>query len=203
MSLQVSVGADGQSRCAWCLSSEMYQKYHDHEWGRPITDTQGLFERLSLEALQSGLSWITVLKKREAFREAFHGFHIDTVASFGERELSDMLQNAALIRHRGKLEAIVHNARCVQQMEAAGQPLPKLLWSFAPKALASEPVLRSQSEESLAMSKALKAKGFRWVGSVTCYSLMQAVGMVCDHANECAVREEVKAQAKRVALRRF
>ena len=176
-------------RCRWVKDSEpIYVEYHDNEWGRVIKDDRLLFERISLEGMQAGLSWITVLKKREAFRESFYHFDIAKVASLKEEEvLPILLQNEKLIRSKSKLLSIIKNARIVQKMQKNGESLTDFLWSFAPddpfKYVGSEPV--AQTIESEMMSKALKKKGFIYIGPVICYALMQAVGMVQDHLEEC------------------
>ena len=184
-------------RCRWVKGSEpIYVEYHDNEWGRIIKDDRLLFERISLEGMQAGLSWITVLKKREAFREAFYGFDIDKVASLDEEEvLPILLQNEKLIRSKSKLLSIIKNARIVRQMQENKESLTEFLWSFAPedpfKYAGGEPV--AQTEESQAMSKALKKKGFTYIGPVICYALMQAIGMVQDHLEECYLhRKQLK-----------
>jgi len=178
-----------ERRCRWVQGAEpLYVEYHDKEWGRVIKDDQKLFERISLEGMQAGLSWIIVLRKREAFRKVFYHFDIDKVAAMKEDAvLPTLLQNAELIRSENKLRSIIKNARLVQQMQAEGESLTEFLWSFAPtdpfKYADGEPL--AKSSESEAMSKALKKKGFTYVGPVICYALMQATGMVQDHSAEC------------------
>ncbi len=163
--------------------------YHDQEWGRPVRDERGLFERLSLEAFQSGLSWLTILRKREAFRAAFAGFRIDAVAAFDERDVERLLGDAGIVRNRAKIEAAIANARAAAQTE----DLPGLIWSFAPDP-ATRPAPRTLADvpattpESTALSKLLKKKGFRFVGPTTAYSLMQAAGLVNDHLAGCEFR---------------
>lgn len=176
-------------RCRWVPENDpLYMKYHDEEWGREVKDDQRLFERISLEGMQAGLSWITVLRKREDFRKAFFNFDIDTVAQMDEEKvMPELLKNEKLIRSEKKLLSIIRNARLVQQMKKEGMTLTEFLWSFAPKDpfkyTGAEAV--AQTEESVEMSKALKKRGFSYIGPVICYALMQATGMVQDHLEEC------------------
>jgi DNA-3-methyladenine glycosylase I len=181
-------GEDGLKRCPWGASTPEYVAYHDTEWGVPITDDRGLFERLTLEAFQSGLSWLTILRKREGFRAAFAGFDIDAVAAFDERDVERLLADAGIVRNRAKIEAAVANAR-----RSADLPdgLAALLWSFAPTGRRARPTIAGEipatTPESIAMAKALKKDGFRFVGPTTAYALMQATGMVDDHLAGCHV----------------
>jgi DNA-3-methyladenine glycosylase I len=185
------VGADGRARCRWGASSPDYAVYHDEEWGRPVRDADGLFERLCLEAFQSGLSWLTILRKREAFRAAFAGFEIAAVARFGERDVERLLGDAGIVRNRAKIEASIANARAAADVDDLGA----LLWSFAPPA---RPAPRTFADvpavtpESTAMAKELKRRGFRFVGPTTAYALMQACGLVNDHLAGCRVRKIVE-----------
>ena len=182
------VGDDGRARCPWGDAPAIYRDYHDTEWGRPVTDTRGLFERITLEAFQSGLSWLTILRKREAFRAAFSGFEPSAVARYGTTDVERLLADAGIVRNRAKVEATVANARAVEDLDV---PLADLLWGFAP---AARPAPDSTSEvpattpESVAMAKELKRRGFRFVGPTTAYALMQAVGLVDDHLAGCWVR---------------
>jgi DNA-3-methyladenine glycosylase I len=183
-------GPDGRPRCRWAVSAPEYVAYHDEEWGRPVRDDDGLFERLCLEAFQSGLSWLTILRKREAFRAAFAGFAIERVAAFGDADVERLLADAGIVRNRAKIEACIHNARAAAALEDAG--LGELLWRFAPEAerpaperIADVPAI---TPESTAMAKELKRRGFRFVGPTTAYALMQACGMVNDHLAGCAAR---------------
>jgi DNA-3-methyladenine glycosylase I len=179
-------GEDGKARCGWGGTPD-YVAYHDGEWGRPVRTDDGLFERMSLEAFQSGLSWLTILRKREAFRAAFAGFEIDAVAGFGPADVERLLADAGIVRNRAKIEAAIANARAAQQVPAG---LAALLWSFAPdpagrprpQGLADVP---ATSPESVSMAKALRKQGFRFVGPTTAYALMQATGMVDDHVAGC------------------
>jgi DNA-3-methyladenine glycosylase I len=187
----VAAGPDGLARCPWALSASEYLAYHDDEWGRPVHGDDRLFERLTLEAFQSGLSWLTILRKREAFREAFAGFSVATVAGYGEEDIARLLADARIVRNRAKIDATVANARAAARLGDGG--LDQLLWSYAPPpdarpapvTLADVP---ASTPESVAMAKALKKLGFRFVGPTTAYALMQATGMVDDHLAGCHSR---------------
>jgi DNA-3-methyladenine glycosylase I len=174
-------------RCGWATSAPEYVAYHDDEWGRPLRGETALFERLALEAFQSGLSWLVILRKRPAFRQAFAGFDVDKVAAFGGRDVTRLLRDEGIVRNRAKIDATIANARAVR--DAVPEGLDELLWSFAPtrrrrrpRTLADVP---SISAESTAMAKELKRRGFRFVGPTTAYALMQATGMVDDHITSC------------------
>lgn len=185
---------DGRVRCDWVAAyrggdAELYRDYHDREWGRPVRDGAALFERLSLEAFQSGLSWLTVLRKRDNFRSAFAGFAVEAVAGYTDTDVDRLLADPGIVRNRAKIEATIHNARTVIQM---GSPddLAALLWSFAPPPRprpATVADIPPTSTESTAMAAALRARGFRFVGPTTAYALMQATGMVDDHVQACWV----------------
>jgi DNA-3-methyladenine glycosylase I len=181
-------------RC-WPTTDPLYVGYHDEEWGRPVTDERGLYERFCLEGFQSGLSWLTILRKRENFRHAFADFDPDTVARFGERDVKRLLADAGIVRHRGKIEATIANARGVLELREAGTPLPELVWSFAPAKYSTPQTTAdwfAQTAESQALSKRLKAAGFRFVGPTTVWAAMQACGIVNDHLATCWVRDEVE-----------
>jgi DNA-3-methyladenine glycosylase I len=184
----VVIGADGYARCAWANAAADYVSYHDQEWGRPVRTDDGLFERLTLEAFQSGLSWLIILRKRPAFRAAFAGFAIGTVAAFGPDDVARLLADPGIVRNRAKIEAALANARAAADLPDG---LAALLWSYAPPARRHRP--RSFAEvpavtpESTAMAKDLKRRGFRFVGPTTAYALMQASGMVDDHLDGCWV----------------
>ena len=188
----VVVGDDGVARCGWATGSSYYQAYHDHEWGRAVHDDRRLFEKLSLEAFQSGLSWLTILRKRPAFREVFHDFDIASVAAFGETDVARLLDDARIVRNRAKITAVVVNARAARALIADVGSFDTFLWRFAPQTPGPPPRVLDDvaptSPESTAMAKALKSRGFRFVGPTTCYALMQAVGMVNDHLADCAFR---------------
>jgi DNA-3-methyladenine glycosylase I len=191
----LSQGPDGKWRCAWGDRDDLYRRYHDDEWGRPVTDERGLYEKLSLECLQSGLSWALILRKREGIREAFAGFDPDVVAAFGPPEVEQLLTDARVIRNRRKLEAIVQNAQATVAMRDP-EPLAELMWSYrrpfqpAPKSYAD---MTPTTQESKELAKELKKRGFVFVGPTTVYSTMQAVGIVNEHLAGCFVRDEVEA----------
>ena len=187
-------------RC-WTSSDSAYNDYHDREWGRPVVDERGLYERLCLEGFQSGLSWLTILRKRENFRRAFRGFDPDVVARFGARDISSLLQDAGIVRHRGKIEAAIANARGVLALREAGTPLPEVMWAYrrdgdVPAAWVAE------TPESRELSKRLKAIGFRFVGPTTVYAAMQACGIVNDHLAACHVRKDVERDRRRLVTNR-
>jgi DNA-3-methyladenine glycosylase I len=190
-------GSDGRRRCWWGGSTPDYLAYHDEEWGRPVRDDRGLYERMVLEGFQSGLSWVTILRKRENFRAAFAGFDIETVAGFGERDVARLLADAGIVRHRGKIEAAIANAVAARAMHADGESLAELIWSYAPSGRRRAPRslddLPATTPESTALSKDLKRRGFRFVGPTTAYATMQACGLVNDHLAGCWVRAEVEA----------
>jgi DNA-3-methyladenine glycosylase I len=175
--------------------NELYAAYHDDEWGRPVRDERGLFERLCLEGFQSGLSWLIVLRKREAFRAAFAGFEPDAVARFGPDDTERLLADAGIVRNRAKIEATVANARATVGLRDAGTPLAELVWSHRPPpspAPASWADVPAHRPEAAALAKVLKRAGFRFVGPTTVYALMQACGLVNDHLAGCPVREQVQ-----------
>lgn len=177
------VGDDGLARTPWAYGDPLLRSYYDTEWGMPVRDESGMFERLSLEGFQAGLSWLTVLKKRERFREVFQHFDAEEVAEFGESEIGSLLDDPGIIRHRGKIEACIGNARATLAMRDAGG-VSDFIWSFQPETTPRPQTLSevpTTSPESLALSKALKKKGFRFVGPTTMYALMEAVGMVDTH----------------------
>ncbi|MCP2165604.1 DNA-3-methyladenine glycosylase I [Goodfellowiella coeruleoviolacea] len=180
------LGADGRFRCTWGNTTEDYAAYHDQEWGVPLRGEPELFERLCLEAFQSGLSWLTILRKREGFRRAFAAFEPAKVAEFGEQDVARLLADPAIVRNRAKINAVIRNARAVTELD---QPLDELLWSFAPATPAPRPATMADvpavTPESTAMAKELKRRGFTFVGPTTCYALMQATGMVDDHVAGC------------------
>jgi DNA-3-methyladenine glycosylase I len=183
-------------RC-WTSKDPLYVSYHDEEWGRPVTDERGLLERLCLEGFQSGLSWLTILRKREGFRAAFERFDPELVARFGEHDVERLLHDASIVRHRGKIEATIANARGTVKLREQGTSLGELVWSHRPERHRSprRPAdWQSASRESVALSRALKAAGFRFVGPTTVYSTMQACGIVNDHLVSCHVRGEVERQ---------
>ena len=191
-------GDDGLRRCAWGVSSPDYVAYHDEEWGRPVTDERGLLERFCLEGFQSGLSWLTILRKRENFRTAFADFDPERVARFGRRDVERLLRDAGIVRHRGKIEAAIANAKGTLALRAAGTPLEELVWTHRPERSGRTPRslkdLPATTPESNALSKELKRAGFRFVGPTTVYAAMQACGVVNDHIAGCFVRAEVQRE---------
>ncbi len=182
------LGPDGKARCGWAGDDALYRSYHDDEWGRELRGDDALFELLSLEGFQAGLSWLTILRKREGFRHAFAGFAIERVAGFDEVDIERLLGDAAIIRHRGKIEATIGNA--VAALELPGG-LSELVWSFAPPPRAARlsrlAELPASTSESTALSKELKRHGFRFVGLTTVYAFMQSAGLVDDHLSGCQV----------------
>jgi DNA-3-methyladenine glycosylase I len=179
-------------RC-WPTTDPLYVSYHDGEWGRPVTDERGLYERLCLEGFQSGLSWLTILRKRDNFRRAFADFDPDGVARYGRREVDRLLADAGIVRHRGKIEAAIANARGVLALREAGTPLDELMWEY--RRDGPPPADRvAETPESRELSRRLKAAGFRFVGPTTVYSSMQACGIVNDHRATCWVRDEVERE---------
>ncbi len=197
-------GDDGLARCWWGASTPDYQCYHDREWGRPVTDDHGLYERLTLEAFQSGLSWLTILRKREGFRAAFAGFEIERVAAFGDRDVERLMMDASIVRNRLKIDAAIANARAVAAMHRAGESLAEVVW--AQRSAAPLPVpatladLPAATEGSKLLAKELKARGFRFVGPTTMYAAMQACGVVNDHLLGCCVRDGVESRRSHITV---
>jgi DNA-3-methyladenine glycosylase I len=186
-------GSDGRVRCWWCLGAPEYVEYHDRDWGRPLHGDRALFELLVLESFQSGLSWLTILRKREGFRRAFDGWDVAKIAAYGEPETERLLGDAGIVRHRGKIEATIANAAATLGLQEAGETLDSLLWAFAPEREGTDPPasgddMQSMTPESKALAKELKRRGFRFVGPTTAYSLMQAAGLVNDHLSGCEFR---------------
>lgn len=184
----LALGPDGLARCAWADATPDYRAYHDKEWGRVLRGDDALYERLTLEAFQSGLSWLTILRKRDAFRAAFDGFRIETVAGYGVRDVERLMGDAGIVRNRAKIEAAIANARAALEVPGG---LGALLWSFAPPPRGRRPAslaeVPTQTAESVAMAQELRRRGFRFVGPTTAYALMQATGMVDDHLEGCHV----------------
>lgn len=183
---EIVVGQDGISRCGWVGSDADYIAYHDTEWGRPLRDSQRLYEKVCLEGFQAGLSWITILRRREAFRSAFQGFDPAVVARFTEADVEPMLADASIIRHRGKIEAAISNARATLELDV---PLADLIWQYAPTGPHARPQsyadIPAVTDESTALSTELRRRGFRFVGPTTMYALMQSAGLVDDHLAAC------------------
>ena len=186
-------GPDGRARCRWSAATPDYIAYHDHEWGFPVSDDRRLFEKLCLEGFQSGLSWRTILTKRENFRAAFAGFDFAEVARFTDADVTRLLGDAGIVRHRGKIESTINNARCACELVAKEGSLAAYVWRFEPAAEdLADPQTASTSPASVAMSKDLKKRGWRFVGPTTVYAFMQAMGLVNDHVEGCVIRPEVE-----------
>jgi DNA-3-methyladenine glycosylase I len=194
----VEPGPDGKPRCWWALSSEDYVAYHDDEWGRPLHGERELFERITLEAFQSGLSWLTILRKRENFRRAFDDFEVEKVAEYGDADVERLLGDAGIVRNRKKIEAAIINAKAAREMHANGESLDELIWGFAPDP-GSRPIpktlgdLEPTTAESKALAKELKRRGFVFVGPTTVYATMEASGVVNDHLAGCAFRHRTRS----------
>jgi DNA-3-methyladenine glycosylase I len=194
MTTHLLTGPDGFTRCWWPGSDPQYVSYHDTEWGFPVRNDRLLFQKLSLDSFQAGLAWITILRKREAFRDAFDGFDIDTVAAYGSRDVDRLLTNAGIVRHRGKIEATISNARGARDLIDEFGSLATYFDRYTPPSLPApigDPP--AQTAESMALSKDLKSRGFRFVGPTIIYAFMQAIGMVNDHYDGCFVRPLVEA----------
>ena len=188
----VVTGEDGVARCRWGDSTPEYRTYHDDEWGFPVADDVRLFEKLCLEGFQSGLSWLTILRKREAFRAAFAGFDVERVARFGPRDVERLLGDAGIVRHRGKIESTINNARRALELVDAEGSLAAFVWAFEPDRAAG-PSVEAQTDESRALAKELKRRGWTFVGPTTVYAFMQAMGLVNDHSEGCDARARAVA----------
>ncbi|HEX2116294.1 MAG TPA: DNA-3-methyladenine glycosylase I [Alphaproteobacteria bacterium] len=188
-------GPDGKPRCRWCAAAPEFFHYHDTEWGFPVDDDRRLFEKLSLEGFQSGLSWRTILAKRENFRAAFHGFDFHRIARFTERDVARLLKDEGIIRHRGKIEAVINNAKRARELVKREGSLAAFLWRYEPEPLA-KPQTASTSAESIALSKELKKQGWQFVGPTTVYAFMQAMGLINDHVEDCVIRAKVERARK-------
>lgn len=186
---------DGRPRCGWAASAPEFLHYHDHEWGFPVADDIRLFEKICLEGFQSGLSWRTILAKREHFRAAFAGFDFHVVAGFGQEDVEQLLLDAGIVRHRGKIEAVIHNAGRAVELQAEAGSLARYFWRFepAPEACCT-PQTASVSPASMALSKDLKRRGWKFVGPTTVFAFMQAMGLINDHAHGCAIRPVASAR---------
>ncbi len=194
---ELFIGPDKKSRCNWCGAAPEFLDYHDAEWGFPVDDDRRLFEKLCLESFQSGLSWRTILNKRENFRAAFSHFDFNKMAEFTERNVERLLSDEGIIRHRGKIEAVINNARCAQQLVRQEGSLAAFFWLYEPvaKNLAA-PQTVSTSPESIALSKALKKMGWKFVGPTTAFAFMQAMGLINDHVEGCVSRRQVEKARK-------
>jgi DNA-3-methyladenine glycosylase I len=193
-------GPDGKSRCRWCSAAPEFLDYHDTEWGFPVSDDHRLFEKLCLEGFQAGLSWRTILAKRENFRAAFHDFDFERIARFTQRDLNRLLKDEGIVRHRGKIEAVINNARRVRELVEREGSLAAFIWRYEPdtKQLA-KPQTASTSAESLALSKDLKKLGWKFVGPTTVYAFMQAMGLINDHVEGCVIRARVERARRNFA----
>ncbi len=190
-------GPDGKSRCKWSGITPEFINYHDEEWGFPVDDDYRLFEKICLEGFQSGLSWRTILAKREKFRSAFHQFNFDQVANFEDHDVENLLQNEGIVRHRGKIEAVINNAKQAQIIVRDEGSLAKYFWSFEQKPDENHiPQTASTSEQSIRLSKDLKKRGWKFVGPTTVYAFMQAMGLINDHAVGCLTRSKVEKARK-------
>lgn len=190
-------GPDGKPRCRWCGAAPDFLAYHDTEWGFPVSDDHRLFEKLSLEGFQSGLSWRTILAKRENFRAAFHDFDFDRIARFAARDVERLLKDQGIVRHRGKIEAVVNNARRARELVKRDGSLAAFIWRYEPdEASLAPPQTESTSTESVALSKDLKKLGWRFVGPTTVYAFMQAMGLINDHVADCVIRARVDRARK-------
>ena len=191
------LGADGKARCRWSGAAPEFLNYHDIEWGFPVADDRRLFEKLSLEGFQSGLSWRTILAKRENFRAAFHDFDFDRIARFTRRDVERLLEDAGIVRHRGKIEAVINNAQRAQELVKQEGSLAAFIWRFEPQpGRLAKPQTASTSAEAIALSKDLKRQGWKFVGPTTVYAFMQAMGLVNDHVDGCVIRAKVERARK-------
>jgi len=190
-------GPDGKPRCQWCSAAPEFLTYHDTEWGFPVSDDRRLFEKLILEGFQSGLSWRTILAKRENFRAAFHDFDFDKIARFTQRDLNRLLKDESIVRHRGKIEAVINNAQRAQELVKQEGSLAAFIWRYEPhmKQLA-KPQTVSTSDESIALSTDLKKQGWKFVGPTTVYAFMQAMGLINDHVEDCVIKAKVERARK-------
>jgi len=195
------VGPDGRPRCRWCAAAPEFLAYHDREWGFPVADDRRLFEKICLEGFQSGLSWRTILAKRENFRAAFHGFDVERIARFSGKDVERLLKNEGIVRHRGKIEAAINNARRARELVRQEGSIAAYVWRFEPPAEnLAPPQTASTSSASLALSKDLKKRGWAFVGPTTIHAFLQAMGLINEHVENCAIRAE--AERARAAFRR-
>lgn len=186
---------DGKMRCSWATSASEFFHYHDQEWGFPVVDDYRLFEKICLEGFQSGLSWRTILNKRENFRKAFYDFNFHKVAKFTEKDVERLLKDEGIVRHRGKIEAVINNARCALELIKTEKSLAAYFWRFEP-AIATKAQSQSTSADSVALSKDLKKRGWKFVGPTTVYAFMQAMGLLNDHLPDCFVHAKVEKARK-------
>lgn len=191
-------GADGKLRCKWCDSAPEFLDYHDSEWGFPVKDDNHLFEKLCLEGFQSGLSWRTILAKRENFRSAFHHFDFDKIAHFTQHDINRLLGDKGIVRHRGKIEAVINNAKRAQELVKREGSLAAFFWRYEPDAKQLvKPQTASTSAESIALSKDLKKLGWKFIGPTTAYAFIQAMGLINDHVEDCVIRSKVEHARKK------
>lgn len=189
------IGPDGNLRCRWCETAPEFLKYHDSEWGYPVKDDYRLFEKICLESFQSGLSWRTILVKRENFRKAFHNFDFDKIAEFNQRDVERLLNDEGIVRHRGKIDAVINNAKRVQEIIKKEGSFARFIWRYEPKINKTfEPQTVSTSDESIALAKVLKKQGWKFVGPTTVYAFMQAMGLINDHAEDCVIRGKAEKE---------
>jgi DNA-3-methyladenine glycosylase I len=207
MPLSLIKHTDGKHRCSWCGELPDYIAYHDDEWGQPVTDDKRLFEKITLEGFQSGLSWLTILRKREGFRKAFAGFDFAKVARFTQKDVERLLVDANIVRHRGKIESAINNAQRVCELVEQEGSLAQFVWQFEPVAKSRPKRITpevaatlTQSAESVALSKELKKRGFSFVGPTTMYAFMQSMGLVNDHLQGCHAREAVEDKRQKIKL---
>lgn len=187
-------GPDGKPRCSWCSAAPEFFAYHDIEWGFPVDNDHHLFEKICLESFQSGLSWRTILAKRENFRTAFHNFDFDKISRFSERDIKRLLKDEGIVRHRGKIEAVINNAKRARELVNQEGSLAAYFWSYEPEpGNFVKPQSVSTSAESIALSKDLKKMGWKFVGPTTAYAFIQAMGLINDHAMECIIRKKVES----------
>jgi len=190
-------GTDGKQRCGWCSATPAYIDYHDNEWGFPVDDDFRLFEKLTLESFQSGLSWRTILAKRDNFRKAFHQFDFNKIAGFKQKDIDRLLQDEGIVRHKGKIEAAINNAKCARQMVQDEGSLAAFMWRYEVQAASqAEPQTVSTTAESIQLSKDLKKRGWKFIGPTTAYAFMQAMGLVNDHVYECSSWQAVEKARK-------
>lgn len=197
MSKFVKIDAQNVARCWWCGADPLYTRYHDREWGNPVKNDQRMFEKICLEGFQAGLSWITILKKRESFREAFDRFEVERVAKFSDKRVRQLVKNPQIIRHRGKILATINNARRAIELAEEFGSLAKFFWSFEPKRELKFNSKRAITTGSEKMSRELKRLGWKFVGPTTCYSFMQSMGIVNDHHPDCVRWNEVRDKRSR------
>ena len=194
----ITTEPDGKKRCSWCSASPDYIAYHDNEWGFPVDDDRRLFEKICLESFQSGLSWRTILAKRDNFRKAFHNFDFNKVARFGQRDINRLLRDEGIVRHRGKIEATINNAKRACEMVKQEGSLAAFFWRYEPDPKTqAKPQTVSTTDESVALSKELKKRGWKFVGPTTVYAFMQAVGLVNDHVKDCIGWKKVEQARKK------